>query len=149
MSAHNAACGRNQIAVLEGRAAVASVALLIDGRPMASAEGGHDGAWPSRTIENIRRNAALVCFQYCDQQWLQPNGGTRSVASAIAREAATTERGPPEQLKTYAGTRPSTSPENIRAKRAEVPPYGSKMAYEAIGRWCRAVRLSAPSAPAL
>ena len=84
---------------------------------------GHDGAWPSKITRHPRprRNVALVCFEYCDRQGLQPNGGTRSVASASARETATTERGPPNQTATTERS-PPNRPKNTCAKRAQVSP---------------------------
>ena len=83
------------------------------------------GPWPSGHQRRIRprRSAALVCFHYCDRQWLQPNGGTRSVASAMARETATTEHGPPvaSAKSGHDGAWPSTSC-NMRPRRAHGTP---------------------------
>ena len=143
MSAHTAARGRNQIAVSEGRAAVASGnALLLT----ATTERG-----PPEQLKTYAGTRPLYVFSIAIGNGSNLMEGRAAVASVGTGYAATTERGPPKwhAVLGHDGAWPSRSPENMRAKRAEVPPYGSKMAYEAIGRWCRAVRLFAPSAPAL
>jgi|GEM_PF-3601809 len=71
---------------------------------ICSAADGHDGAWPSRSFENIRNQ-------------MVPVEGRAAVASEyVLLLTATTERGPPDRLKT------SASFENIRARRAQVTP---------------------------